>query len=421
MAGLRAWPLYTPWWGQGTHRTTKSIGGPAALRLIPMGLTFVLWARDAVVRFRAGRATPRYHVNSSQFSSCSFSHAGVSCSCDGRDWGIGTDRVGYLWNDGTEGWCKALWLLWHWGTVRGECHSGMRGPRNQAWRAWVGGYSRLQHLHPCGHWCHCRGQTLQGSCEVHWIQTRCLPWCRWNWVGAEVGTLGEGRTRVEGRRAGHGCWGPGRRGCTQDSLRKAGVKGGRGGGERGCGVSPSSKGGHGVMRTPKHRVTGSHGHYGGCISTPERCDRAGRRCDGVHTPSGRHIRPKCTPSGTPDRRGDVGRVHIWQSFCTWNRLVLGAVNHTSNSGVVDSWKQGQWGKRQFQQLKTSWWTGVTLYSLVTSTDWPRQLNGWSGVSREPWFYPCFCLTGQPGVCHYEVIMVKTVRSGVKHVRLYIMA
>ena len=78
-------------------------------------------------------------------------------------------------------------------------------------------------------------------------------------------------------------------------------------------------------------------------------------------------------------------------------------------------------KRQFQQLKTSWWTGVTLYSLVTSTDWPRQLNGWSGVSRGPWFYPRVCLTGQPGVCDYEVIVVKTVRSGVKHARLHIMA
>ena len=108
-------------------------------------------------------------------------------------------------------------------------------------------------------------------------------------------------------------------------------------------------------------------------------------------------------------------------LCTWNRLVWGVVNNTSNRGVVDSWKQGQWGKRQFQQLKTSWWTGVTLYSLVTSTDWPRQLNGWSGVSRGPWFYPRFCLTGQPGVCHYEVNMVKTVRSGVKHARLHIMA
>ena len=280
MAGLHAWPLYTPWWGPGHSPYHKVIGGPAAPRLIPMGLTFVLWARDALVRFRTGRAAPRYHVNSSQFSSCSFSHTGVSCCCGGRGWGIGTDRDGYLWNGGTEGWCKALWL-WHWGTVRGECHSGMRGPCYRAWRVWVGGYSRLQHLHPCGHWCHCCGQTLQGSCEVHWIQTRCLPWCCWNWVGAEVGTLGEGRTRVEGRRAGHGCWGPGRRVCTQDSLRKAEVKGGHGGGERGCGVSPRSKGGHGVMCTPKHRVTGSHGHYGGCIRTPERCDRVGRRCDGV--------------------------------------------------------------------------------------------------------------------------------------------
>ena len=60
-------------------------------------------------------------------------------------------------------------------------------------------------------------------------------------------------------------------------------------------------------------------------------------------------------------------------------------------------KRAGWvGKRQFQQLKTSWWTGVTLYSLVTSTDWPRQLNGWSGIARGPWFYPRFCLTGQPG-------------------------
>ena len=245
----------------------------------------------------------------------------------------------------------------------------MRGPRNRAWRAWVGGYSRLQRLHPCGHWCHCWGKTLQGSCEVHWIQTGCLPWCRWNWVGAEVGTLGEGRTRVEGRRAGHGCWGPGRRGCTQDSLRKAEVKGGRGGGERGCGVSPSSKEGHGVMRTPKHRVTGNHGHFGGCIRTPERCDRLGRRCDGARTPSGRHIRPKRTPSGTPDRRGDVGRVHIWQSpfaletgwfWVPWTTLpTVALLTH----GNRDSEEKGNSSnQRQVDELElryTAWWLART--------------------------------------------------------------
>ena len=46
------------------------------------------------------------------------------------------------------------------------------------------------------------------------------------------------------------------------------------------------------MRT-KHRVTGSHGHYGGCIRTLERCDRVGHQI----RPSGRHIRPKRTLSG----------------------------------------------------------------------------------------------------------------------------
>ena len=37
--------------GPGHSPYHKVIGGPAAPRLIPMGLTFVLWARDVVVRF----------------------------------------------------------------------------------------------------------------------------------------------------------------------------------------------------------------------------------------------------------------------------------------------------------------------------------------------------------------------------------
>ena len=313
--------------GPGHSPYHKVIGGPAAPRLIPMGLTFVLWARDAVVRFRAGRAAPRYHVNTSQFSSCSFSHAGVSCSCGGRGWGIGTDRVGYLWNGGTEGWCKALWLLWHWGTVRGECHSGMRGPRNRAWRVWVGGYSRLQHLHPCGHWCHCWGQTLQGSCEVHRIQTRCLPWCRWNWVGAELAPWAKGALGLKADGPGMGA-----EGLVDVAVHRT------------------------VCERLKLKVVVAVVIVGAVLVVPAAKEDT-VSCVLLNTVS---LVAMVTTAVVYVLPNDVtvwnGHVTVYvlpavvifapsllqvvlpiveamlaESFCTWNRLVLGAVNHTSNS------------------------------------------------------------------------------------------
>ena len=63
------------------YTDTNDLATQCSLRLIQVRPTFVLWVRDHAIKLRTGCDAPRYHVKSSQFSSCSLSHAGVSCNC----------------------------------------------------------------------------------------------------------------------------------------------------------------------------------------------------------------------------------------------------------------------------------------------------------------------------------------------------
>ena len=415
MAGLRAWPLYTPWWGQGTRRTTKSSvvlprpdlylwdlrlcfgrGMPSSDSELDVLLPDTMWI---VASFRRAR------------SAALGCPAAVAAGAEAlAPIGLVPCGMAALKADAKPCGCCGIEVL---------CHSGMRGPRTRAWRAWVGGYSRLQHLHPCGHWCHCWGQTLQCSCEVYWNQTRCLTWCCWNWVGAKVGTLGALGLKVDGL-------GMGAEGLVDVAVHRTF-----------CGRL-------------KLKVVVAVVSMGAVLVPAAKEDMVS--CVLLNTVSlvamVTTVVVNVLPSDVTVWDGDV-MVYVLPAVVMFAPSVLQVVLPIVEAMLAEfifgkvllhlkpvgfgcrepyfqQWRRwlmetGTVRKRQFQQLKASWWTGVTLYSLMTSMDWPRQLNGWSGVSRGPWFYPRFCFTGQPGVCHYEVIKLKTVRSGVKHTRLHIMA